>query len=342
MKAFCASSRIFFVAAAALAASGLSGCYVSRLAWEQGKLLGSREDISEVLAKPETPPSVRERLTDLAGILEFARECGLTPGSSYRRYIDNGDRPLSWLVYAAKPDRLESITWWFPLVGRVPYLGFFDKKARDEEEAALKKKGYDTARGTATGYSLLGFLPDPVYRSMTRRSRDDFAHLIFHELVHRTVWIEGGTTFNERLAEVLARRMTVAWLARIKDDAAIEAYKVDLADTRTFGVWLHALRRELEKLYVSTLPPNDLVLRKAEVFAAFTGTGKPTFKGQDRVGGRTWNNAEVLAATLYDSTDFDCPLIPAEPAKLKAFMAWLGENKQRHAATSETLEKACR
>lgn len=321
---------------------GLSGCYVSRLAWEQGKLLGSREDVPDVLARPETPPAVRERLTDLAGILDFARECGLTPGSSYSRYVDNGDRPLSWLVYAAKTDRLESITWWFPFVGRVPYLGFFDKKARDEEESELRKNGYDTARGTATAYSLLGFLPDPIYRSMTRRSREDFAHLIFHELVHRTVWIEGGTTFNERLAEVLARRMTVAWLARVKDEAAIDIYKVDLEDTRVFGHWLRELREELEKVYGASSAATDLANRKAEVFARFTGPRKPAFKGGDRIGGRTWNNAEVLAAALYDSSDFDCPLLPAEPAKLKVFMTWLGENKKARIANNETLEIACR
>ncbi|NBQ54225.1 MAG: hypothetical protein EBU49_11685, partial [Proteobacteria bacterium] len=125
--------------------AGTSGCYVSRLAWHQGKLLGSRRDVSEVVLDPSTPPSVRARLTELPGILAFAKSCGLEPGNSYQRYIDNGDRPLSWLVYAAKPDRLESVTWWFPFSGRVPYLGFFSKDERDEEEAGLKSKGYDTA-----------------------------------------------------------------------------------------------------------------------------------------------------------------------------------------------------
>ena len=328
-----------------LVLSGLSGCYVSRLAWHQGKLLGSRRDVSEVVLDPSTPASVKSRLQELPGILAFAKSCGLEPGNSYGRYIDNGDRPLSWLVYAAKPDRLESVTWWFPFSGRVPYLGFFSKEERDEEEAGLKSKGYDTAKGSATAFSMLGIIDDPIYRSMTRRSRDEFAHVIFHELVHRTVWVKGSADFNERLAEIFARRVTLAWLDSIHINRGDNHDKInflaDLEDRRKFGVWLTALRSELEVIYKSGRAVDEILRMKGEAFTDFTRNRRPKFVGADIIGGRVWNNAEVLAAGLYDGNDFPCPPEPAIPEKAKVLMAWLGANKNSEIATVQTLRMVC-
>ncbi len=324
---------------------GMSGCYVSRLAWHQGKLLGSRRDVSEVVLDPSTPASVRARLTELPEILAFAKSCGLEPGNSYQRYIDNGDRPLSWLVYAAKPDRLEAVTWWFPFSGRVPYLGFFSKEERDEEEAGLKSKGYDTAKGSATAFSMLGIIDDPIYRSMTRRPRNEFANVIFHELVHRTVWVKGSADFNERLAELFARRVTLAWLGSILngqgDDHDKLDFLADIEDRQKFGVWLTELRRALDAIYQSRRPPDEILRMKAGAFADFTEKRRPKFAGGDLIGGRTWNNAEVLAAGLYDGNDFPCPPEPVVPEKAKQFILWLQANKNSQIATVETLRKVC-
>jgi predicted aminopeptidase len=319
----------------------LTGCYVTRQAWHQGKLLTSRRDIKEVITDKETPPAVRERLDDLTGILNFAKSCGLEPGDSYRKYIDNGDKPVSWLVYAAQPDRLESVTWWFPFAGRVPYLGFFSRSERDEEEKKLRNQGYDTARGAATAFSMLGLIPDPLYRSMTRRSRDEFAHLIFHELVHRTVWIKGSVGFNERLAEVFSRRVTMAWLDSVHDQKAAEAFAIEIKDRQEFGKWLRVLRGELEKTYSSGQPRGEILRRKAEVFTRYTVSGRPTFKGGDLVGGRQWNNAEVLAAGLYDGDDFPCSPEPISAIRAREIIAWLVANKDAGIANTETLRKAC-
>ncbi len=321
--------------------SGLGGCYVSRLAWHQGKLLNSRRDVAEAVADPSTQSSVRDRLADLPGILDFAKSCGLEPGNSYRRYIDNGDRPLSWLVHAAKADRLESVTWWFPFSGRVPYLGFFSKEERDEEEASLKAKGYDTAKGTATAFSMLGIIDDPIYRSMTRRPRDEFAHVIFHELVHRTVWVRGSVEFNERLAETFARRVTLAWLDSIHDEQGKREFLADIEDRRKFSVWLTALRGDLEVLYQASFDRSEILRRKGALIAEFTEMRRPKFSGGDIIRGRTWNNAEVLAAGLYDGNDFLCQPEPVEPEKAKGFMTWLRANKNSEIATTETLRKVC-
>lgn len=319
----------------------LSGCYVTRQAWYQGKLLSSRRDVKEAISDDSTPPAVRQRLEELGKILDFAKACGLRPGDSYQRYIDNGDKPVSWLVHAAPPDKLESVTWWFPFTGRVPYLGFFSRAERDEEERALKAQGYDTARGSVTAFSMLGFFPDPVYRSMTRRSRDEFAQLVFHELVHRTVWIKGSANFNERLAEVFSRRVTLAWLKSIGDEKASSDFLAMIEDRKKFGQWLGALRIALTKVYSSGMPREEILREKALVFAEFTGDRSPSFKSGELIKGRDWNNAEVMAAGLYDGDEFECPPRPITPDEARTFMEWLVANKDSGIATDETLSKAC-
>ncbi len=319
----------------------LSGCYVTRQAWHQGRLLSSRRDVKEAISDDATPPAVKQRLEDLSKILDYAKASGLDPGDSYKKYIDNGDKPVSWLVHAAHPDKLESVTWWFPFTGRVPYLGFFSRTERDEEEQKLKSQGYDTARGSVTAFSMLGFFPDPVYRSMTRRSRDEFAQLVFHELVHRTVWIKGSVNFNERLAEVFARRVTLAWLQSTGDDKAYAEFLAQIEDRQKFGQWLGALRAELAKVYSSGKSREEILRDKAVVFGEFTGAKRPAFRSGELIKGREWNNAEVLAAGLYEGDEFQCSPRPVAPADARVFMQWLVANKDSGIATNETLRKAC-
>jgi hypothetical protein len=80
---------------------------------------------------------------------------------------------------------------------------------------------------------------------------------------------------------------------------------------------------------------------KGEAFMDFTRNRRPKFVGADIIGGRAWNNAEVLAAGLYDGNDFPCPPEPAIPEKAKVLMAWLGANKNSEIATVQTLRMVC-
>ena len=202
----------------------LSGCYVTGQAWHQNNLLNSRRPILLLLQE----------------ILAFAGQAGLNVRGAYRYYIELPQPVVSYLVYGAKADRLEAVTWWFPIVGRVPYLGFFDKGDRDDKAGELEAQGYDVYRGAAAAFSSLGWFEDPVFSSMLRRRSSALAHLFFHELTHRTYWAAGSAEFNENLAEFVAHRLTREFLEQKGSSQQLQRYEQVRRDRRLFKKWLTA------------------------------------------------------------------------------------------------------
>ena len=60
----------------------------------------------------------------------------LNTGDSYTTFAQLDRDTLAMVLSAAYRDRLQPKTWWFPIVGRLPYKGFFHfDKALDEAQA---------------------------------------------------------------------------------------------------------------------------------------------------------------------------------------------------------------
>ena len=68
--------------------------------------------------------------------------------------------------------------WWFPIIGHVPYKGFFVEADAKKEQEYLNAKGLDTIKGKVSGYSTLGYFSDPVWPSMLGLGDDDLIELI--------------------------------------------------------------------------------------------------------------------------------------------------------------------
>ncbi len=70
----------------------------------------------------------------LAFVLEARRfaadELGIDVGDAYTTYTKLEHDTLALVLSAAYKDRLVPKTWWFPIVGRVPYKGFFERGRR--------------------------------------------------------------------------------------------------------------------------------------------------------------------------------------------------------------------
>ena len=97
-------------------------------------------------------------------------EIGLNTDGAYLYYIHTEQPVVSYLVQAAHADKLKSVKWWFPIVGSVPYKGYFTRSDRDAEAEKLRQQGYDVYTTGVGAFSSLGWFDDPIFSSMLRRN----------------------------------------------------------------------------------------------------------------------------------------------------------------------------
>jgi predicted aminopeptidase len=102
--------------------SAPTACYLSRGAWEEAKILSRRQPISEIVADPRTPRDVREKLKVVLAAREYAKDSlKLRTKDSFTTYSRLDHDTLVLVVSAAYRDTLKPYTWWFPIVGTVPF-----------------------------------------------------------------------------------------------------------------------------------------------------------------------------------------------------------------------------
>jgi predicted aminopeptidase len=202
----------------------LTGRYLVRAGWEEGKILWRRRPITDLAADTATPPALRAKLGVVLDARVFARDSlGLRTGKSFTTYSRLDRDTLVLLVSAAYRDQLKSYSWWFPVVGRVPYKGYFDFDAARAEERDLTARGFDARLGVASAFSTLGWFNDPLLPTTLRADSLSVANTVIHELTHNTYYAPGGAVFNESFANFVgARGAERFFLARAQPAAAAE------------------------------------------------------------------------------------------------------------------------
>jgi predicted aminopeptidase len=265
----------------------VGACYLAKQAEGQLHILLAQRPLEDVLADPEVPAWQKEKIRLVRDVKEFGeREIGLTVSNNYTRFYDTGGRPVSWLVSASAKHRFENHTWWFPIVGTVPYKGFFRRADAVAEARALEADGYDVQLTPVAAYSTLGYFPDPVLSTMVEYSEEDLAALILHELTHGTIYLPGDTNFNEKLASFVGWQGALEF-ARRRHGAGSAAYERSvraLAREERRARESRELFEKLDSLYRSDLPRAEKIRRR------------------DQVAGRPVNNAEILMQRRY--TDY--------------------------------------
>ncbi len=106
------------------------------------KILKGRRPFDEVINDQRTDEETRRKLLLARQARAFAiHMLGLDAGDSYTSFTQLETDTLAWVLSAAYRDRLESKTWWFPIVGRVPYKGYASERAAEKAEAKLETGG---------------------------------------------------------------------------------------------------------------------------------------------------------------------------------------------------------
>jgi len=176
-------------------------------------IVWNAKPVEEYLKDPACPDSLKQKLALIDRIRKYAIDSlGLKDTRNYKTLYDQKGEEVMWVVMASKPFRLEAKQWTFPIVGSVPYKGFFDREKALRLRENLEKEGWDVNIRNPDGWSTLGWFTDPILSEMLARSAGDLANLIIHEMSHATIFVKDSIDFNENLATFIGDRGTEKFL----------------------------------------------------------------------------------------------------------------------------------
>ena len=234
-----------------------TGRYLLRAAWEEGKILARRRPIAELVADPSTTAALRAKLALVLAARGYAQDSlGLETGESFTSFSRLDRDTLVLVLSGAYRHKLRSRTWWFPVVGRVPYKGYFDFDAARAAERELTARGFDTRLGAAAAFSTLGWFNDPLLPTTLRADTLTVANTVIHELTHNTFYAPGGAVFNESFANFVGSRGAERFFASRGQLAAAQAVASRWEDEKVVGRFWASLYARVDSAF-KALPGED-------------------------------------------------------------------------------------
>ncbi|HEY2773474.1 MAG TPA: aminopeptidase [Candidatus Binatia bacterium] len=302
---------------------GCRAAYLSRLAWEEVRYLGSASAATDMLATAENPEK-RHALEVLIDVRRFAQQQGLNVGGSYRKVADAARASSFEVVTAAYADHLEPYTWWYPIIGDIPYRGYFDRPSAEEFAATLRAKGLETMIVEASAYSTLGWFDDPLPSSVLDRGETAVVLTVLHELTHQTFFAPGRVALNETLATATSWRLAESYFLSKGDqkhaDAMAKARQTWIERSDLLDKASDRLKEFFDQSRKQKLAREAMLQQRQDIYADLLGNmehSDPVFAEMLRTDGL--NNASFLAAHRYsqDGRAIDAYLA-AQPSIEKA------------------------
>ena len=253
-----------------LSSLALSGCYLTKQGLGQAQLLMSRKPVGEFVSAEGAADEIREKLQLIQEVKAYGEAAiGLKQTSNYQDVVQLDRDAVSYVVSAAPKDKLEAYTWWFPIIGDVPYKGYFDRKDAEALKAELEAEGYDTILRGVPAFSTLGWLPDPVYSPFLKYDIPTLSNIIIHETTHATLFLSGQASFNEGFATFVGNVGAQDFLKQ-KYGADSDEYRQATAaakDNVVFTEFVQALSKRLDAVYESDMSREAKLAEREKIFA---------------------------------------------------------------------------
>jgi predicted aminopeptidase len=334
------------------AASACSPLYVIRAGIAEARILSARRPLAEVVVDPAVDARTRGKLVLAIEARAWARDTlHLDVGDAYTSFTQLESDTLALVLSAAYKDRLASRTWWFPIVGHVPYRGFFDDEEALAEQRELDAQGFDTYLRPTSAFSTLGWFADPLLSSIVREDEVDLIETILHELSHNHLFVPGQVRFNESFATFVGRAGAIDFFCRRQgggpDTVRCLRAQARWRDYQRFSRWLDGLVEDLQALYADASLSTEQKVRQREQIAAahrdrFATLFQPAMESYTTWGfvERPLNNAVLLGQMLYYHRlgDFQA-LLDANRGDLAATIAGLAERAGSVADPFELLPR---
>jgi len=215
---------------------------------------------------------------------------------------------LVLVVSAAYRDTLKPYTWWFPIVGTVPYKGYFDFNAARRDAKNLFEDGFDVYVRPSDAFSTLGFFNDPLLNTTLRGDSLDLANTVIHELTHNTFYASGQAPFNESFAMFGGARGADGFFRSRGQDSAAAKVDAEWEDNKLLARFWSRVIKSLDSAYAAhptdkqaRISVRDTVYMRTRValvneIAPRLKTINPLYAERVQL-----NNAALLARRVYAS-----------------------------------------
>jgi predicted aminopeptidase len=295
----------FLFAAVALLPSCQTLRFYGQAVGGQLEILRKSRPNHQVVADSTTPEKLRRQLAAVGRIRRFASDhLSLPGGESYGKYADLGRKHVVWVLYAAPEFSLKPKTWFYPVVGKMDYRGYFRERDTLSLAQQLRDGGHDVFVGGVDAYSTVGWFHDPVLNTFVDYPDTDLAETLFHELTHRKVFRRGDTVFNESLANVVAEEGVRRWLRHEGRLAELRKYEGLLVRRREFYQEIDRTRWRLKALYASSQPVPVKRREKAAILSSLRDRFRELRRRWGGRGLESWlvedlNNGHVVSLNIY-------------------------------------------
>lgn len=226
------------------------GRYLARAGYEEARILLARRPIAGLVADSSLDALTRGKLQLVLEARAFARDSlGLPPKDAFTQFTQLRSDTLVLVLSGARPDWLEPVLWRFPLVGRLPYKGYFRLQDALAADSALRADGFDTYLRPASAFSTLGWFNDPLLSTTLAADSVDLVNTVIHELTHNRYFAAGDATFNESFANFVGARGAQAFFLSRGDSLRAMLAAARWADERALARFWGDLYRSLDSTF---------------------------------------------------------------------------------------------